>query len=392
MLSSRFVVGLFVVIAALGLAVSGWAAEEGITDTEILIGSHQDLSGPIAAWGIQVKNGMDMRAREINEAGGIYGRKITIIFEDNKYDPKTAIMVTNKLIERDKVFSFVGNMGSPTAGATLPLIIEKKIPHTAPLTAATMFYEPLNRYSFMPWVPYYAQSRDLIKYFVEERKYKKIGVMYQDDEMGDIMVKGLKDQLAVYKLQLAAAESYKRGATEFSAQIANLQKAGVELVVLATVIRETVGALKQANKVGWKVDMVGMTPAFTTYVPKLAGEVAEGFYCIAQTPIPYPDSEDPFISQWAKKYEEWYKAPVDTPVTAGYYAISEFAEAAKRAGKDLTREKLIDALETFRDVPDSFGGTPITYTKTSHLGNERAFMAQVKNGKYVKISGFISYK
>jgi branched-chain amino acid transport system substrate-binding protein len=104
------------------------SAEEGLTDTEIVIGSHQDLSGPIAGWGIQTKMGLEMRAREINEAGGIHGRKIRMVIEDNAYDPKKAIMVTNKMINQDKVFAFIGNMGSPTALATKPIISAKKIP------------------------------------------------------------------------------------------------------------------------------------------------------------------------------------------------------------------------------------------------------------------------
>ncbi|MGQ9654683.1 MAG: ABC transporter substrate-binding protein, partial [Thermodesulfobacteriota bacterium] len=104
-----------VLFVAFGLWGVPTKAEEGITDTEILIGSHQDLSGPIAGWGIQVKMGLEMRAREINEAGGIHGRKIRFVIEDSAYDPKKAIMVTNKMINMDKVFCFIGNMGSPTA-------------------------------------------------------------------------------------------------------------------------------------------------------------------------------------------------------------------------------------------------------------------------------------
>ncbi len=198
--------------------------------------------------------------------------------------------------------------------------------------------------------------------------------------------------LTTYKMEITSAESYKRGATEFSAQIANLQKAGVEVVVLATVVRETVGALKQANKVGWKVDMVGMTPAFTKNVIELAGDLAEGFYCIAQSPYISADSDIPFVREWFKKYQEMYGKPADGPVSSGYYGIEEFAEAAKRAGKDLTREKFVDALETFKDYQDPFGGPPLTYTSKSHLGSERAFMTQVKGAKYVKISGFIGYR
>ena len=136
--------GLLTLLMGLGFsAVTG--AETGVTDTEIVIGSHQDLSGPIAGWGTQVKMGLEMKAREINEAGGIHGRKIRLIVEDNAYDPKKAIMVTNKMISRDKVFCFIGNMGSPTAGATKPIISRKKIPQMFPLTAASLFYDPYDR-------------------------------------------------------------------------------------------------------------------------------------------------------------------------------------------------------------------------------------------------------
>ena len=249
----------------MGLGFSGplvWG-EEGVSDTEIVIGSHQDLSGPIAGWGIQVKMGLEMKAREINEAGGIHGRKIRMVIEDSAYDPKKAIMVTNKMINRDHVFMFIGNMGSPTAGATKPIISRHKIPQMFPLTAASLFFKPHDRYSFGGFVPYYDQARCMTKFFVKTKNYKKIGLMYQDDEMGAIMKQGVEDQLAMYNMKLASAESYKRGATDFSTQIAKLRKADVQAVVLATVIRETVGALKEANKVGWEVDMGAHTPAFT---------------------------------------------------------------------------------------------------------------------------------
>jgi ABC-type branched-subunit amino acid transport system substrate-binding protein len=387
---------LFVTLLALVIGFCGpVSAEVGVSDTEIVIGSHQDLSGPIAGWGIQVKQGMEMRAREINEAGGIHGRKIRLVVEDSGYDPKKAIMVTNKMIQKDKVFCFIGNMGSPTAGASLPIIIKKKIPHLFPLTAASIFFEPFNRYKFALFVPYYSNARAAIKYFVETKKYKRIGMMYQDDEMGAIMKKGVVDGLAAYNLKLVAAESYKRGATDFSSQIAKLKKADVQLVVLGTVIRETVGALKEAHKLGWKVDMCGLIPAFTKFVPMLAkkaGFSADGMYCTGQTPMVEPDSPIAFVRKWWKRHQEWYGKPPQQQTAAGYGVMNAFAIAAERAGRDLTRETLIDALETFREIPDPFGGPPITYTKTKRLGADRIFMSRIQEGKFVKISDFIDYK
>jgi ABC-type branched-subunit amino acid transport system substrate-binding protein len=219
------VLAVFIGFGLSGPAVSG---EVGVTDNEIVIGSHQDLSGPIAGWGQQVKLGLEMRAREINEAGGIHGRKIRMIIEDSAYDPKKAIMVTNKMISRDKVFAFIGNMGSPTAGATKPIISRKKIPQMFPLTAASLFYDPYDRYSFAGFTPYYDQARIIVKWFKKEKNYTRFGLMFQDDEMGAIMKKGVVDELAAQGLKLTAAESYKRGATDFSSQIAKLKKADVQ--------------------------------------------------------------------------------------------------------------------------------------------------------------------
>lgn len=390
----RLIIAMLVVLMGIGFSGLG-KAEEGVTDDEIVIGSHQDLSGPIAGWGTQVKMGLEMRAREINEAGGIHGRKIRLVIEDNAYDPKKAIMVTNKMISLDKVFAFVGNMGSPTAGATKPIISAKKIPQMFPLTAASLFFEPYDRYSFAGFTPYYDHARCLVKYFVEKKGYKKLGLMYQDDEMGAIMKKGVEDQLAVHKLPLVAAESYKRGATDFSSQIAKLKKAEVEAVVLATVIRETVGALKEAKKLNWEVTMGGLSPAYTSYVIGLclkAGFSADGFYATGQAPYIYPDSPLETVRKFCAKHKEWFGKDPDLPTSAGYTGIDFFGKVAQKVGRDLTREKWIDAAETYGVyTDDTFGGVPAEFTKTNHQGAFQSILSQVKDNKFVRIAD-LSYR
>ncbi|MBW1924166.1 MAG: ABC transporter substrate-binding protein [Deltaproteobacteria bacterium] len=388
------IVGLLVLMAGFGFANPA-CAEVGVTDKEIVIGSHQDLSGPIAGWGTQVKMGLEMRAREINEVGGIYGRKIRLVIEDNAYDPKKAIMVTNKMITRDKVFCFIGNMGSPTAGATKPIISRKKIPQMFPLTAASLFFEPYDRYSFGGFTPYYDQARCIVKYFHERAGNKRFGLMYQDDEMGAIMKKGFLDQLKVHGLKPVAMESYKRGATDFSSQIAKLKRADADFVVLATVIRETVGALKEAKKQGWKVQMAGMSPSYTKYVPLLclkAGFSADGFYATGQSPYVQKDSYLPSVRKWWKRHVEWFGKDPDMPTTAGYAGLDFFIVAAKKVGKDLTREKLIDTMETMGTYYDRvFGGVPVTFTKKSHQGAYDAILSIVYKNKFVKVAD-VSYK
>jgi ABC-type branched-subunit amino acid transport system substrate-binding protein len=141
--------------------------------------------------------------------------------------------------------------------------------------------------------------------------------------------------------------------------------------------------------------MSGGPAAFTKYVPllaKKAGFSADGFYCGAETPYVYADSDIPFVRKWYERHKKWYGKGPDMPTAVGYIAMWFFELGAKKAGKDLTREKLIDALETIKDVQDPFKSSPITFTPKSHLGQHKFFMTQVKNGKFVKISDFFTFK
>lgn len=387
---------LFVVLTASLFLVCPSNAEVGVTDTEIVIGTHLDLSGPAAAWGTGQKPGMEMKAEEINKAGGIYGRKIRLVIEDNGYDPKKAIMATNKMINKDKVFCIIGVNGSATGLASKPILSKKKIPQMFPLAVASGFWDPYDRYSFGGFTPAYDNARAIVKYFAEEKKYKRFGLFYQDDELGIYTKRGVTDQLETYNLKLTAAESYKRGATDFSSQISKLKKADVQVIVLATVIRETVGVLKETQKIGWKVDVCGLSQATNKFIPMLAqkaGISADGYYGAGLFPVAYKDSSRPAVQEWFKKYMLKFEKPPFHPSIAGYIVLYYFELAAKKAGKDLTREKLVDALETFTGVEDPiFGHGPVTFTNKNHQGAKEVIMQQIQGGKYVPVSGHIDFR
>jgi len=382
-----------VVFIGLFFSPALWA-EVGITDTEIILGSQQDLSGPIVAFGVTMKNGLVMRAREINEKGGIHGRQIKLLIEDNGYDPKKAVMLANKQINRDKIFSFISVLGTPTSLACFPIATRKKIPFLFPTTLSEKFHTPFNRYSFIAYASYVVQGRNIAKYFVETKKYKKIGLLYQDNDQGIEVLKGVKEQLATYDMKPSAAEPFKRGATTFSSQIAKLRKADVQVIVLAGVIREPVAALKEIHTIGWKVDLCCTSASMSHYVPILAkksGISADGMYVMSSYPDPLTTKE-PFLKAWAQRYKEWFGKPSTLTAYPGYDSVHWFGIAAERAGRNLTRENLIDALETFRNVETPLGGPPVTFTNKSHLGSKYYFMARVKGMMYERISDWISYE
>jgi len=174
-----------------------------------------------------------------------------------------------------------------------------------------------------------------------------------------------------------------------------LRKADVDIVVLATVIRETVGALKEANKLGWKVVMTGMSPAYTMMVVDLctsAGFSADGLYATGQSPYPYADSLVPGVADWVQRHIRWFGKEPDLATTGGYAGLDFFQQAAEKVGRDLTREKLITTMETMGSVPDrNFGGPDTTFTPTNHQGAFDAVLFQVKDGKFVKVAD-VSYK
>ena len=337
----------------LGLAVSALAltqlpaaaqtkvTNEGISATEIVIGTHQDLSGPIKVWGVPVSNGMKMAAEEINAAGGIHGRKIKLILEDSGYDPKRAVLASQKMVERDKVFAMVGPMGSPTVLASQDILFDAGVLQLFPLTAAEFTFKfdpakPQERLKFSNLLPYVESTRAVVKYMVEAKDFKKPCIMHQDDEYGKNVLDGFTQQVAAMKLTPASVTSYKRGASDFSAQIAKMKADGCDVVVLGTVIRETIGAMGEAKKLGWDVTFLGATPTNVLEVPALGKEAVEGLYAASGFEIPYEDTAKGKVKDWLANYKKMFSSDANTQAIIGYNAVMTFAHYANKAGKDLS--------------------------------------------------------
>src|SRR6516165_2136067 len=273
-------------------AQSTKVTNEGISASEIVIGTHQDLSGPIKGWGVPVSNGMKMATEEVNAAGGIYGRKIRLIIEDSGYDPKRAVLATQKLIEKDQVFSMIGAMGSPTVLAAQDILFDAGVLQLFPLTAAEFTFKfdsnkPQERLKFNNLLPYVESTRAALKYMMDWKHFQKPCIMHQDDEYGKNVLDGFSQQLEAMKIQPVSITSYRRGASDFSAQVAKMKADGCDLVVLGTIIRETIGAMSEAKKLGWDVTFLGATPTNVLEVPTLGKDAVEGLYAASAFEIPY---------------------------------------------------------------------------------------------------------
>jgi branched-chain amino acid transport system substrate-binding protein len=395
-------------LKALGLAVGALAlthlpasaqtkvTNEGISPTEIVIGTHQDLSGPIKNWGVPVSNGMKMAVEEINAAGGINGRKLKLILEDNGYDPKKAVLATQKMVERDKVFAMIGGMGSAPTLAAQDILFDAGVLQLFPLTAAEFTFKfdpakPQERLKFNNLLPYVESTRAALKYMMDWKGFKKPCLMHQDDEYGKNVLDGFTQQLEAMKVQPASVTSFKRGASDFSAQVAKMKSDGCDIVVLGTIIRETIGAMGDAKKLGWDVTFLGATPTNVLEVPALGKEAVEGLYAAAAFEIPYEDTAKGKVKDWLANYKKMFNTDANTQAIIGYNAITTFAFYADKAGKDLTGQKMLASLESGAPFQDIFSSPPSIFSKTNHLASTVTQVQQIKSGRWVLVKESLSF-
>ena len=226
-------------------------AQQGVTKTEILIGTIQDMSGPLASFGKQAKYGMQLRIDELNEQGGVHGRKLKLLLEDSAYDPKKAVLGAQKLVNQDKIFVMAGHVGTAQNNAAMPIQFEKNVINFLPITAARDMYEPFHRLKYSFAVTYYDQIRTALPKLVKEKSAKKVCTIYQDDDFGLEVLRGAEAALKTMSMDLVEKTSFKRGATDFSSQVAKMKSSGCDLVVLGTIIRETIGTIGESRKTGF---------------------------------------------------------------------------------------------------------------------------------------------
>lgn len=381
----RWAAVLFLVFTALGAAPV--AAEQGVTDTEILLGGSNSFSGPLAFTGTQLTRfGVDLYFRVLNDGGGIHGRKVRTIYYDDAYRPQDAVANTKKLVEQDGIFAVIAPQGSPPVVATLAYLEQNKVPMLFPFQSST---ETRNRkYVFSGLVLSDRQSRMMIDYLAGPRKFKRFGALYQDDEYGKSFLAAFETDLARHGLKLVATEPVKRGVTDVSAQIAKLQAAKPEVTFLVLTPGPAAQALKERQKIGWSDTLMVSTGPLTdeTYLA-LAGDASEGVEGLSTLPDPVR-SDVAGVKLYREQLLKYF--PKNEPnrySLAGYLAGMLFAEGAKRAGRPLTRDGLVTALETLKGFDTAI--VPPMTIGPDHDTQKQGFWVRVEKGHFKPLSDWI---
>ena len=374
-------------IAVLLLAAAPAAAQQGVTDAEIVLGCSNSFSGPLAFTGEQAtKFGVDLYFKVVNDAGGIHGRKLRTVYYDDGYKPQDAVANTRKLVEQDKIFAVIAPQGTPPVVATMEYLEENKVPLLFPFQGS-----PVTRgrkYVFSGMTLYDRQSKMMIDYLVGPRKYKSFAAIYQDDEYGKAFLTAFEKDLGRHTLKMAVAESVKRGVTDVSAQIAKLQAAKPQVTFLVLTPPAGAQALKERQKIGWTdTVMVSSGPLTDERYLALAGDAAEGVEGLSLWPDPVSSDLAGVRAYREAMQKHFPKNEPNRYSISGYVAAMLFTEGAKRAGKNLTREGLVTALEGVKGW-DSGILPPLTIG-ADHETQRQGFWVKVEKGHFKQLTDWL---
>jgi len=360
----------------------------GASDTEIKLGQTMPYSGPASAYGTIGKLQLAY-FKMINDQGGINGRKITLISLDDGYSPPKAVEQVRRLVEQDEVLALFQTLGTPTNSAIHKYVNAKKVPHLLLATGATKWADPKN----FPWtigfnLSYQAEGAIYARYLMKEKPNAKIAILYQNDDYGKDLLKGVKDGLGQKGAKLIVAEaSYEVTDPTVDSQIVTLQGSGADTFIDITTPKFSAQAIRKAYDSGWKplhiVNNVGASVG-SVLVPagldKSTGLLTVQYY---KDPNDPQWKDDPAMLEWRAFMGRFYREgdPKDASNLYAYLAAQTMVQILKQCGNDLTRENVMKQAANIKNLklPLLLPGMAINSTPTDY--------ALVKQGQLARFTG-----
>jgi len=272
--------------------------------------------------------------------------------------------------------------------AAMPIQFEKNVFNFFPVTAAREMYEPFHKLKYSFAATYYDQMRTSLPKLVKDKNAKKVCILYQDDDFGLEVMRGAEAGLKSAGMELVEKTTYKRGATEFSSQIARMKAADCDFVVLGTIIRETIGAIAEARKTGYNPTFMGSSATYTDLIHKLGGKAMDGLYATHTVQHPYLDEASQPIRFWANKYKTKFNEDPTVFSVYGYDAVDAFIRAAEKAGTHLNVDSFMKAMDSMTIPSDMFGGPELTFSATKRLGSTASRMSQIQDGRWKVVTKY----
>ena len=371
-LRARGAVAAAVLLAALPAA---WAQQQGITDTEILIGDVMPLTGPPALGGIAHNMGVRVAVAEVNAAGGINGRKVRLITEDDGYVNSRTVQSVRKLATVDKVFAITTVSGANQGLAALPIIEQTGVLTFSVMGFSKQLYDPVKKNVFVFGQTYDVLFDEMTTFMAKKHPGKKWGIVSQDDESGEIVREGFERAVKSGSLNVVSRQIYAKGQQDFSSEMLKFKQAGGEMLIAGGIVNENVAMVKELERLGMKVPTgifyVGRYPVTL----QLMGPASDGIYAADYVEAETGPKGAAFMERVKKYVSEDEFKKVNRFTLTGYASANTIFEAIRRCGKAVTWACSIDQLEKLRNFDTGVMG-PISFSPTSHFSAQKPILMQ----------------
>ena len=367
----------------------------GVTDDEILLGTHTSLTGPAAVYS-QIANTTKAYFDYVNDTkGGVNGRKIKFLVEDDAYSPPKTVDLVRKLVEQDQIFALLNGLGTATHLQVVDYLQERGVPDLFVATGATEWVkDPVARPLVFGSLPnYVAEGLVLGQYLSEDFAQQKLGLIRQNDDFGADGITGIRRGVGD-ALEIVGEETYEAQDVDLNVQVDRLKAKGADVIAIWAIPRPFSTAIKHARlDLNWDVPFVLSTVSANEFSVALAGpEVLEGTVSVSYIRQGY-EVDDPGVAKHLDIIREY--AGIENASTLTIYGqfIGELMEEVlRRAGKDLTRETLVDAAESVSNFQCSVCLFPAAMGPTDHDPIQGAYLVRAQGGRWVRFGGLISYE
>ncbi|WP_421853682.1 ABC transporter substrate-binding protein [Oricola sp.] len=365
----------------------GAQAGQGVTDTEVVIGSNGDLSGIFAPFNVQAIKAAQLVFDEVNAAGGVHGRTIRFVVEDHQYQMPKAMANFNKLVNADQAFAMILNLGTPMNLAGFPLMEAKEVANISPLTASKEMLSGNTDFKYAGTSSYYDQMLAGVDYLVGEKGAEEVCAMYIPSDFGKEIQSGAKTKAEELGKTWGAETTHKPDESEFVGALTKLKDAGCDVIATALGVRQTIVAVATAKKIGWTdATFIGSSAAFHEAIAAQPGGITEGYYAAAGWSDYKPRLGDPEVKTWYDAFKAKFDG--EEPGMAailGNAAAQTLVKGLEAAGPDLNADSFRQGMESL-NFRDPVGDSQFEYSADSHQGADDIVISVVKGGVFEEVA------
>jgi ABC-type branched-subunit amino acid transport system substrate-binding protein len=371
-----------IIVAALALAAAPVAAQQpGVTADKILLGQAAVFTGPAAQLGIQMRNGIKSYFDFVNEKGGVHGRKLELVSEDDKYESSVAPTASQALIEKHKVFALLGYVGTPTGVAHLKVTTAAKVPLVGMFTGAEVLRVPLNRYVFHVRASYYDETEKMVEQVVSTGG-KRIAVFYQDDAYGEAGRRGTEIALTKRGMKIHSVGTVERNTVKVEKAVADIHASQPDAVVMVSAYTACAEFIRQMKKAGSGAQFYNVSFVGSKALADALGKDGVGVAISQVVPFPWATGV-PVVKEYQALAKKAGFADYNFSAMEGFLVAKVMVEGLRRSGKNLTREGFVDTMEKMQDV--DVGGFFVSYSPQSHTGSKFVDLTIIgRDGKFLR--------